>query len=73
MLALGSVLALGCSLKELACHLASLENDKLAAAVCNEFIRPDQSAGPWHRPSLGRAEHPPKPRGMGLRPDLSGV
>lgn len=47
MSGLGSVLALGCLLKELACHLYSLENDKFAAAVCNEFISSQARSKCW--------------------------
>lgn len=44
---LGRVLALGCSLKELSCHLYSLENDKFAAAACNEFIGSQARSKCW--------------------------
>lgn len=34
-------------LKEVACHLSSLENDKFTAAVCNEFISSQARSKCW--------------------------
>lgn len=34
-------------LKELACHLSNLENDKFTAAVCNEFISSQARSKCW--------------------------